>query len=156
LKKRLSDEERLRHFKAYQSKWHGARDRKNRRAGLCRCGKARKDGFTQCEQCWKRCKEYNREYRLGLKKQAVVAYGGKCVCCGEGTFEFLEFHHINNDGAEHRRDNSERSSLYLWLKQTEYPQGIVQLLCGNCHAAKTAFGYCPHDTETYVDTEEAA
>src|SRR5690349_6288281 len=53
-------------------------------------------------------REYQRikqkEYGDSLRQQALEAYGGRCVCCGESTPEFLHFDHVNNDGAEHRRE----------------------------------------------------
>lgn len=118
---------------------------KNYAAGLCRCGRERITGSTQCEKCHKRSREYNFNYRYTLRMQALAAYGGKCVCCGESTPEFLQFDHKNNDGYLHRQNNNVRGGISLWLQQNNYPD-TIQLLCGNCHSAKSFYGNCPHGT----------
>ena len=120
--------------------------------GLCRCGLERKIGFTQCETCWQRAKSYNFNYRFDLRMDALAAYGGKCVCCSEATPEFLQFDHKNNDGYLHRRDNTARAGIALWLKQNNYPD-TIQILCGNCHSAKSFYGFCPHQATTSGSTK---
>lgn len=120
--------------------------RDNRAAkGLCHCGTPRKEGSTQCERCWRTNRDYNFTYRLELRLAALAAYGNVCACCGESTPEFLQFDHKNNDGYIHRKDNTARAGISLWLKQNGYPD-TIQLLCGNCHGAKSFYGYCPHGT----------
>lgn len=81
-----------------------------------------------------------------LKDAAYAAYGGyRCACCGETTEAFLSIDHINNDGANHRRD-VERRKLYKWLKRHSYPEGF-QILCMNCNFGKARNGgICPHQT----------
>lgn len=80
-----------------------------------------------------------REFR----KEVLAAYGGRCACCGESTFEFLSIDHVNNDGAQHRRQVGQSSAVYRWLKKNGYPEGF-QVLCFNCNMAKQFFGQCPH------------
>ncbi len=89
-----------------------------------------------------RAKKYNREERL----KAISEYGGKCVCCGDRTYEFLTFDHINNDGAAHRKEigDPQGKSMVAWLKRNNYPKDIIQLLCFNCNHAKAKYGTCPH------------
>ena len=87
-------------------------------------------------------KRSNRERR----KEALRIYGGQCVCCGEETFEFLQFDHINNDGAAHRKKhkiNTGKDSI-RWLRDNGWPKDIIQILCANCNAAKGFYGQCPH------------
>jgi hypothetical protein len=57
-------------------------------------------------------------YRRAVRSKAIQAYGGVCACCGLDDEPFLSIDHINNDGAEHRRQ--ERLSgagyhVYKWL-----------------------------------------
>lgn len=42
--------------------------------------------------------------RRRLRAEVIAAYGGRCACCGEATPEFLSIDHVNNDGAQHRRE----------------------------------------------------
>lgn len=77
----------------------------------------------------------NVKYYRKLKKTVIKAYGGKCMKCGEGHWEFLQIDHINGGGNEHRR--SILKSFYVWLKQNDYPKGF-QVLCANCNWNKYA------------------
>ena len=79
-----------------------------------------------------------------LKAAAYAAYGGfRCACCGETEEAFLSLDHINNDGANHRR-NVDRRKIYKWLAQEGYPPGF-QVLCMNCNFGKARNGgICPH------------
>lgn len=91
-------------------------------------------------------KQRNRRYR----SEAIEAYGSACVCCGETIPEFLHLDHVNNDGAEHRRElgnGSERGSMALltWARNNDWPD-TLQLKCHNCGMAEGFYGYCPHET----------
>jgi hypothetical protein len=108
------------------------------------------DGKTRCPVCRqvdsKRVKVKTEE----LKISAYNAYGGpKCNCCGETEIQFLTIDHVNNNGAEHKREvwgsRSRRASgMYLWLQKNDYPQGF-QVLCFNCNCGKHRNGgLCPH------------
>ena len=96
-------------------------------------------------------RDYVKKNNLKNKRAAYEAYGGfKYVCCGETTEVFLTLDHVNNDGAEHRK-KVKPSYLYRWLKQNNYPPGLLQVLCYNCNNAKHLLGYCPHQRgETVV------
>src|SRR4051794_13956851 len=53
------------------------------------------------------CKPHLRYMALQdwrLTVETHNAYGGKCICCGESKHEYLELDHINNNGAEERRN----------------------------------------------------
>ncbi len=88
------------------------------------------------------CKEREQQY----KQKVVDEYGGKCVCCGESTIEFLTIDHINNNGAQIRKETKQGTGgkLYRWLIKNNFPKDNYQLLCYNCNCAKGFFGYCPH------------
>jgi hypothetical protein len=80
-----------------------------------------------------------------LRVEVLNRYGGRCACCGESQYEFLSIDHINNDGAEHRREVGRGASICRWLKKNNYPAGF-QVLCMNCNCAKGWYGMCPHQT----------
>lgn len=95
-----------------------------------------KNGSRYCQAC-------KTERRRTLRLEAIAAYGGACVCCGETEEAFLQFDHVNDDGKQHRADMGGVKEQYAWMKKMEYPDSI-QLLCANCHMAKTTRGLCPH------------
>jgi hypothetical protein len=92
-------------------------------------------------------REQQRLYDLSVKIKIIEAYGGKCTCCGESALEFLTIDHINNDGAEDRKNNGKKSGgkLYRWLMKNNFPKENYQILCYNCNCSKGFFGYCPHN-----------
>lgn len=85
-----------------------------------------------------------------VRVEAIEAYGGKCACCNESTFEFLAIDHVNNDGEEHRKEmQGYGRAIYRWLKKNGYPQdGRFQVLCHNCNMAKGLYGLCPHQGQS--------
>lgn len=97
-------------------------------------------------------REKQRIYDLNVKMKIIEAYGSKCVCCNEDTIEFLTIDHINNDGAEDRKKNGNKSGgkLYRWLIKNNFPKRDYQILCFNCNCAKGFFGYCPHNKPEIV------
>src|ERR1700694_1138748 len=81
---------------------------------------------------------YKQDWDRTVKQEAMNAYGGSCVCCGESNLIFLTLHHINNDGAEHRRKFARSRGgvyFYYWLKTQGWPEGY-QTLCFNCNWAR--------------------
>lgn len=56
--------------------------------------------------------------------------------------EFLSIDHINGDGYIDRR-LGDGDHIWNQLKRNKYPN-TFQILCFNCHNAKTHYGYCPH------------
>lgn len=87
-------------------------------------------------------------YMQQARDAALLAYGGfKCACCGETQKMFLALDHVNNDGANDRRNNGGSTGLYYWLKRNNYPPGF-QVLCHNCNWGKYVNGgVCPHVTD---------
>lgn len=89
-----------------------------------------------------------------IRARCVEAYGGECACCGDGRVYFLTFDHVNNDGAEHRRElfggdrptGRPKGSTYTflrWLVNNGFP-AMIQLLCANCQLGKVRNGgSCP-------------
>jgi len=73
-----------------------------------------------------------------IKKLVLRYYGrGKlaCVKCGYKDIRALTIDHINNDGAEHRKECT--GVIYRWLIKNNFPTGY-QTLCMNCQWIKRA------------------
>ncbi len=90
--------------------------------------------------------ESDKRYKKKLRLRIIEHYGNNCKCCGETQLEFLTIDHVNNDGAQHRRDLVKGSSSYnVWLDivRKDFPSDF-QILCMNCNWAKGKYGYCPH------------
>lgn len=109
---------------------------------------------TLCDDCAKstgeRYRDNQREWRQKLKREVFEAYGGAiCICCGEREFSFLSVDHIENNGADHRRELNPKygtggARFYGWLKRSRFPKGF-QVLCMNCQwGKKLNAGICPH------------
>lgn len=88
-----------------------------------------------------------KAWRDNLRSEVITAYGGFCACCGISEICFLTLDHVNQDGAEHRRQIGARhawSKVYLWARDNGYPP-TLRVLCWNCNnAAFRNRGVCPH------------
>ena len=118
---------------------------KEEREEILRKEQQRKYRDTHKEQKSESDKKRNRENR----RLCIEHYGSKCACCGETIYEFLTIDHINNNGAEERRELGINSGTetYKYLIKNNYPEGY-QILCYNCNCAKGFYGYCPHQVTT--------
>lgn len=128
----------------YRSKICRKCDRNNKKsAGLCVCGLKLANGKTSCPRCLQQRKTSVAHRYQQDRKAALKHYGGKCAVCGEDLEIFLTIDHINNDGAEHRRQlrgkNCSGINIGAWLRLHNYPQGF-QVLCVNCNHAKGRIG----------------
>ena len=98
------------------------------------------------EENKKQKSESGRKYRQRIRKMAIEHCSNgtnKCNCCEEKIYEFLTIDHMNNNGAQHRKE-IKGNSLYIWLYKNNYPPGY-QVLCMNCNFSKGKYGYCPHE-----------
>ncbi len=125
------------------------RERKgaSRYCGVCQAARRR---------TWYKTDASNRAARLAsnkagndaLRSEMVAAYGGRCACPGCDVTEqaFLTVDHIENDGAEHRRNIGRFGGIqfYRYLRAQGFPRDRYQLLCWNCNLAKHIYGSCPH------------
>ncbi len=93
----------------------------------------------------KRYQTQGRPWRQRVRQEAIEHYGGRCSCCGEDTPEFLHIHHVNGDGAAHRREIGLKPghNFVAWLKRNGWPEGFG-ILCANCNMAEELEGGCPH------------
>ena len=89
--------------------------------------------------------------RRVAKSQGIVAYGGRCACCGEARLEFLTLDHIGGRADERYRITGQKA--WAHLKARGWPKDNFQLLCFNCNCAKGIYGRCPHLTDAPKDLE---
>lgn len=89
---------------------------------------------------------YYLDWRTRIKIEVLSHYSphGIPECCnpfGEHdkpytTLDALSIDHINNNGAEHRKEISKgNTNIYSWLKKNNFPEGF-QTLCMNCQFIK--------------------
>jgi hypothetical protein len=144
-------------------KWMGKEFSKQRIAqGLCiRCSRKAENGHTRCRPCIesgnrssrKICSnparrkirnEKTKQWRHNMRRTAIEAYGSACKCCGEMYDPFLTFDHVNENGNSHRKSlgGSGMVKLQMWLRRNNYPP-TIQVLCANCHIAKSKGMPCP-------------
>lgn len=130
----------------------------------CHCGKPAdsKGAPSYCRLCWNaRQREWNKrnpvrhaainkKIRIKRKQEVIDAYGGKCACCQETTYEFLTIDHINGGGRKHLQDIKRIHGLhfYTWLRNNNFPKTDFRLLCWNCNCALGHYGYCPHTKQS--------
>ena len=89
--------------------------------------------------------KWRRKFFGELRREMVAAYGGRCACCGEVEFIFLDLDHVKNDGKVDRAQRGNGQRLLVWLKANGWPRNGYQLLCCNCNQGKARNGgVCPH------------
>lgn len=90
-------------------------------------------------------KKWEMQRRAKLKAEMIVAYGGRCACCGQDEPAFLQLDHVYNDGADERRKFRHLTQFFADLKSRGWPTDRYQLLCANCNFGKLLNdGVCPH------------
>ena len=93
---------------------------------------------TYCQACLDASHIVSQKYRDRKKSKVFAGYGGACVCCGNTNKRLLQLDHVNNDGAQHRK---EVDIMLNWAYKNDCPDSL-QLLCANCHHIKTHHGAC--------------
>ncbi len=109
-------------------------------------------------------KEYYEKNKVKIERKRKVSYKDarndcikyysnglmECMCCGEQDMRFLALDHMNNDGAEKRRNKDHPNGgmhFYRWLIVNNFPPGF-QVLCMNCNWGKHQNnGVCPHKSQ---------
>lgn len=109
-----------------------------------------KEKYAQLNRAWisKNRERYNAaksEYRFKLKQEAIRHYSAgtmRCARCSFSGFDALVLDHINDDGAQHRRElgigsrgASAGTTMYERLKALGWVDGL-QVLCANCNTIK--------------------
>jgi len=79
-----------------------------------------------------------------LKLEFLIAYGGKCTCCGETEIDLLTIEHIRGKGHELIYGNT--NLLIRKLRKLEWPEGYT-VLCWNCNLSTKNNRPCPHSKE---------
>ena len=125
--------------KAYKK----AKRKEWKKLGLCTsCGGLRTNPKKLvCDPCSQRARKKN----LNLKKRIMDAYGGICTCCQDDYIGRLTIDHIENNGAEHRRQLGIGGgrAFYHFLVKNNFPPDY-QVLCSSCNLSKHIMGECPH------------
>ncbi|WP_428323676.1 hypothetical protein [Nitrosopumilus sp.] len=95
----------------------------------------------------------NKQINEKIKEKKILVFNhytngkNQCQCCGENEFLFLSIDHIDNNGAEHRREIGKGYSIYFWLVENDFPEGF-QVYCMNCNWGKARNGgICPHNNK---------
>lgn len=84
----------------------------------------------------KKSHKSTNEYRKKLRIEMINEYGGKCIKCGITDYDVLSIDHIDNTGAEDRKNGLYGYNLYRKLKKDSWPKDNYQLLCRNCNWKK--------------------
>ena len=87
-----------------------------------------------------------------FKDKCFVAYGGyKCACCGETEPLFLSLDHINNDGAEWRREavwgtppRRATGRIDGWWRTSSQTVSFRYSVANCNHGKRMNDGICPH------------
>ena len=98
------------------------------------------------EERKERARANNRKYARQSLEIIIEHYGDKCICCGEANRGFLTLDHVNNDGAELRKQHGNSGlSFYRWVIKNGFPD-FLQVLCYNCNFGRQRNGgICPHE-----------
>lgn len=89
-------------------------------------------------------REKDRRYRKRVRSEAFQAYGTTCACCGDSRWYVLQLDHINGGGRKHIEESGTYYRMLARLRADGWPP-IMQVLCANCHLAKTTLGACPKE-----------
>jgi hypothetical protein len=117
-----------------------------RKSGRCTdCLSPAEPGNRCCKKCLAAHRELDRESYQRLKKDVFEHYGGfQCAGCGFTDPRCLSLDHVEDNGAEHRRQLQKQfgqtqlfvgRAIYAWLRKNNYPPGF-QVLCMNCQWIK--------------------
>lgn len=97
------------------------------------------EGSAYCLPCIPASRLASKKRDDKIRALVIQGYGGACVCCGNRNPRLLQLDHINNDGARHREVVN--VTMPRWAYLNNFPD-VLQLLCANCHHAKTHHGQC--------------
>lgn len=114
--------------------------------GICRnCSRPARPKRSDCAECSARSLLKQKQKQQEIRFAVLKLYGGRCICCGCSNYKYLQLDHVNNDGNAERRKlpfHIRGSKFYKYVLKLGYHRRDLQLLCGNCHQAKTRYGGC--------------
>jgi len=74
-----------------------------------------------------------RRHQAKTKAKVIALLGGKCSECGKDDIDILTVHHVNNDGAAHRRSIPHgKSTMYRAILKSGNIKGL-ECLCFSCN-----------------------
>ena len=123
-----------------------------RRCGKCRTTKSLED-FHRCNRDTQHGRQWtcidcngarNKAKYREIRDDLIELLGGRCACCDERRKVFLQIDHVHGGGGAERKALNSVQALSRRVR--ENPDAF-QVLCANCHAAKTAGVKCPHKSE---------
>lgn len=79
-------------------------------------------------------RKHGRDCRARLKQKVFDVYGTICACCGFDDMRALTLDHINNNGAEERKELGERGVYRRSIER--YRPDEYRVLCMNCQFIK--------------------
>ena len=92
----------------------------------------------------------DRNNRRQYRKDLIQALGGKCVRCGFSDERALQVDHVQNNGAQHRREKASSTGTYYRDILKNIDSGKYQLLCANCNWIKQHEWMRSQDDEVIV------
>lgn len=109
------------------------------------CGRNPNDSPNlMCSICIDKSKLNNQRQRKTIRYRVIMAYGGKCHCCGIKEIALLTIDHMNNDGKQDREENGGRENFYRILYKLPMRTDI-KISCFNCNVGRSMNGnICPH------------
>lgn len=106
----------------------------------CKKQKSEKEIYHACDDCRLKKKIKRQEIRQTIFNH----YGQKCNCtcgCNVTNPRHLTLDHVENNGAEHRKEVGKSEFFYRWVIRNNFPDDL-QILCFNCNCAKSNYGGC--------------
>lgn len=67
-------------------------------------------------------------------------YGGRCAVCGVTELAVLTIDHVNDDGAQERRDGGSSGANFYKVLLSSERRDDLQVLCMNCNTRKRTYG----------------
>jgi len=106
----------------------------------CKKQKSEEEIYHSCDACRLKKKIKRQE----IRRIIFGHYGQKCNCscgCNVTNPNHLTVDHIENNGAEHRKQVGKSEFFYRWIIRNNFPDDL-QILCFNCNCAKSNYGGC--------------
>lgn len=92
--------------------------------------------LTHPEKYREHMRKANARIKLDVLSYYSLSTSPQCTSCGVADIDILCLDHINDDGADQRRQlKLVGAQFFWWLKRNNYPAGY-QVLCANCNLKK--------------------